>query len=115
MNNAYLVGRLTRDPEIEDYEGGKRTRISIAISRPFKNSDGIYDTDYITCTVWNAIADRICKYCKKGDMVSVKARIQNNNYTDKNDTKVYTYEFIAEQISFMQSTKSKENLISAEE
>lgn len=110
MNNAYLVGRLTKDPEIEQFEGGKKTRLTIAIGRPFRNSQGIYDTDYITCTVWNAIADRVCEYCKKGDMLSIKARIQNNNYTDKNDNKIYTYEIIAEQVAFMQSTKNSDLL-----
>ena len=114
MNSAYLVGRLTKDPEIEQYENGKRTRISLAIGRPFRNSEGLYETDYITCTVWNAIADRVCEYCKKGDMISVKARIQNNNYVDKNDNKVYTYEFIAEQVSFMQNAKNNDNFISVE-
>lgn len=109
MNNAYLVGRLTKDPEIENYEGGKRTHITIAIGRPFRNSSGIYETDYITCTIWNAIADRVCEYCKKGDMLGIKARIQNNNYIDKNDNKVFTYEFIAEQISFMHSSKNENN------
>ena len=110
MNNAYLVGRLTKGPEIEQFEGGKKTRLTIAIGRPFRNSQGIYDTDYITCTVWNAIADRVCEYCKKGDMLSIKARIQNNNYTDKNDNKIYTYEIIAEQVAFMQSTKNSDLL-----
>ena len=114
MNHAYLVGRLTKDPEIEQYEGGKYTRISIAINRPFRNSDGIYETDYITCTVWNAIAERVCEYCKKGDMVSVKARIQNNQYMDKNDNKIFTYEIIAEQISFMNNSKPSDTLTNIE-
>lgn len=108
MNSVYLVGRLTKNPEIETYENGKLTRISLAVNRPFRNTDGIYETDYITCTVWNAIADRICEYCKKGDMLSVKGRIQNNNYVDKNENRVYTYEIIVEQVSFMQNAACKE-------
>ena len=113
MNNVYLVGRLTKNPEIEVFETGKLTRISLAVNRPFRNADGIYETDYITCTVWNAIADRVCEYCKKGDMISVKARIQNNNYVDKNDNKVYTYEIIADQVSFMRAAIPKETTISS--
>ena len=62
----------------------------------------------LTCTVWNVIAEKICEYCKKGDMVSLKARIQNNNYVDKDDKKVYTYEFIADQVIYMISAKNKE-------
>lgn len=48
-------------------------------------------------------------------MVSVKARVQNNNYTDKDDNKVYTYEFIADQISFMQSQKTTDESEQLEE
>ena len=42
-------------------------------------------------------------------MVSVKARVQNNNYIDKDDNKIYSYEFIADQISFMQAQKNQED------
>lgn len=58
--------------------------------------------------MWNVIAERVCEFCKKGDMISVKGRIQNNNYTDKDDNKVYTYEIIAEQVAFMQAQKAVE-------
>ena len=84
-------------------------QITLAVKRNFKNEDGIFDTDFITCSVWNIIADRVCEYCKKGDIVSVKARVQNNNYVDKEDRPVYSYEFIAEQVSFLQSSKNKDD------
>lgn len=118
MNQALLIGRLTKDPEKTKAEGKSCCHISLAVKRQFKNLDGIYDTDFINCTVWNGIADRVCEYCHKGDLVSVKARIQNNNYTDKDDKKIYTYELIAEQVSFMQSSnknKVEESLVTCEE
>lgn len=37
-------------------------------------------------------------------MISVKGRLQNNNYINKDDAKVYTYDVVAEQISFMQTS-----------
>lgn len=112
----FLVGRLTRDPEIQKLDGRNNTHVTIAVKRPFKNSDGVYETDFINCTIWNVIAERVCEFCQKGDLISVKGRIQNNNYIDKNENKVYTYEIVAEQVSFMQA-QNKENpeeLISAE-
>ena len=84
-------------------------QITLAVKRNFKNEDGIFDTDFITCSVWNIIADRVCEYCKKGDIVSVKARVQNNNYVDKEERPVYSYECIAEQVSFLQSSKNKDD------
>ncbi len=115
MNALFLVGRLTKDPELRKSEGKSNCYVTIAIKRTYKNSDGIYETDFISCKVWNVIAERVCEYCKKGDMISVKGRIQNNNYVDKEDNKVYSYEIIADQISFMQSQKTKEDTIETTE
>ncbi len=105
MNHVLLVGRLTTDPELKPKEGKANCQITLAVKRNYKNSSGIYETDFIRCSVWNIIAEKVCEFCKKGDLISVKARVQNNNYTDKDENKVYTYEFIADQISFMQSRK----------
>ena len=107
-----MVGRLTKDPEIKNVQGLKQCLITIAVKRPFKNSEGIYDTDFITCTVWNVIAERVCEFCEKGSLISVKGRIQNNNYVNKEDKMVYTYEIIAESVSFMQSSSKKEEVSS---
>lgn len=110
MNQLILVGRLTRDPVLKKQEGKSSCYITVAVKRQFKNCDGIYESDFISCTVWNVIAEKVCEYCKKGDVISVKARIQNNNYTDKDDNKVYSYEIIADQVSFMTSQKTPELL-----
>ena len=99
-----MIGRLTKDPELQKIDGKTICKINIAVKRQFKNIDGIYETDFITCTVWNVIAERVFEFCKKGDMISVKGRLQNNNYVNKDDAKVYTYEVVAEQISFMQTS-----------
>lgn len=101
MNQVFLVGRLTRDPVLKKQNGKMSCYITIAVKRQYKNSNGIYETDFISCTVWNVIAERVNEYCRKGDIISVKARVQNNNYTDKDENKVYSYEFIADQVSFM--------------
>lgn len=106
MNQLIVVGRLTRDPELRKSDGRCSCFMTIAVKRNYKNSDGIYETDFINCIVWNVIAEKVCEYCHKGDMVSVKGRIQNNNYIDKDDNQVYSYEIIAEQVSFMQSSRN---------
>lgn len=108
MNQLFLVGRLTKDPEIIQNSGIEQCRVTLAVKRAFKNPNGVFETDFITCTIWNIIAKRVCEYCKKGDLISLKGRIQNNNYMDKDEKMVYSYEIIAEQVSFMQSSKKDE-------
>ena len=52
-----LVGRLVKDPELIKGDNNKKmSHITIAVPRSFKNMNGEYDTDFINCTLWDAIA-----------------------------------------------------------
>ena len=66
LNTLMLVGRLTRDVEVTTYESGKEVaRITLAVSRSYKNVDGLYETDFIDCVLWDGLAKNINEYCKK--------------------------------------------------
>lgn len=103
LNQTVIVGRLTKDPEIITTDNGKkRTQIVVAVGRTFKNIDGTYDTDFIRCVLWNGIAESTCEYCKKGDIVGVKGRLQTSTYEVNGESK-YTTEVIAEKVTFLSS------------
>ena len=105
LNQIVIAGRLTANPEIITTENNKkRTYITVAVPRSYKNVDGTYDTDFIRCTLWNGIAESTCEYCKKGDVVGVKGRIQTSSY-EKDGDKVYTMDVIAEKVSFLSSKR----------
>ncbi len=107
LNQVVLVGRLTDDLSVTEYEKGKKvTTMILAVQRSVKNSDGIYEADFIKCTLWNAIADRTSEYCKKGDLVGIKGRLQVTNYEDKEGKKQYSTEVIAEKVTFLSTSKS---------
>lgn len=108
LNQVVLVGRLTSDPEsIKTEKGKKRSRVTVAVPRSYKNSEGLYDTDFIHCVLWNGIASNTCEYCKKGDVVGIKGRLQTSNYEKDNETK-YVVEVIAEKVTFLTSKKADE-------
>ena len=97
LNQFTLVGRITKTPEMmENQDGSKFAIINLAIPRTFKNKNGEYDTDFIDCTLWKGIAENTCEYCKKGDVVGIKGRIQNLNNTAQ-------LQLIAEKVSFLSS------------
>ena len=109
LNQVVLVGRLTDNPELVVTESGKKvTYMTLAVQRNFKNSDGIYEADFIRCILWNAIAANTTEYCHKGDVVGVKGRIQTGSYDDKDGNKKYTTEVIAEKVTFLSSKKTEE-------
>lgn len=110
MNNVVLVGRLTKDPECTSTKGNssKKTVVTIAVTRNYKNSDGIYETDFIRCVLWNAIASSTCEYCHKGDIVGIKGRIETSSFENDEKDKVFLTEVIVEKITFLNSKKSEE-------
>lgn len=106
-NMIYLIGRLTEEPEVKKYdENRSRLSINLAVQRSFKNEDGLYDTDFIRCILWNGIASHTSEYCHKGDLVGVKGRLQTRRYEEDNETK-YITEVIVEKVSFLASKREK--------
>lgn len=109
LNQIVIAGRLVADPEITVTENNKkRTIITVAVPRSFKNMEGTYETDFIRCVLWNIIAENTCEYCKKGDIVGVKGRLQTSSYEDKDGTKKYTSDVIAEKVTFLSSKRTEE-------
>ena len=97
LNQIVLVGRLVQDPEIKELE--KVGYITLAVSRSYKNANGEYDTDFIPVTLFKGIAENTKAYCKKGDMVSVRGKIECENGK---------INLIAEKVSFLSSRKESE-------
>lgn len=109
MNNFFGVGRLVKDVEIRHTQPDKICAIyTIAISRPYKNQNGEYETDFINCESWGNIANTMNDYLKKGDMVGVKGSLRTDSYMDKNNEKKYRTYVNVDKVTFL-STK-KENL-----
>ena len=101
LNQVVMVGRLTSDPEINEVENDRKVAtITLAVQRSYKNAEGVYETDFIKCTLWNGIAENKAEYCKKGDVIGVKGRLQ---CLSGNELQV-----VAEKISFLSSRKEED-------
>ena len=104
MNQVTLVGRLVNTPELFVADNGnKGSFITLAVGRPFKNQDGEYTTDFIDCTLWTQIAENTAEYCKTGDIIGVKGRIQTRIIENDDGTKYKKTEVVAERVSFLAS------------
>lgn len=108
LNQIVLVGRLTKDPEIKKLESGKCvSEITIAVPRSFKNEEGIYETDFISCNLWNETAQHASEYCRKGDIIGVKGRLQMDKYEDKEGNNKSVLKVQAEKVTYLSSVKDK--------
>ena len=107
LNNTVVVGRIVRNPELKETETGRKVaNITLAVPRAYKNIEGEYETDYIPCVLWSGIAENTVNYCKCGDLVGVKGRIQSRTY-ETEETKHYVVELVAEKVTFLSSKKNE--------
>ncbi|HAP78867.1 MAG TPA: single-stranded DNA-binding protein, partial [Ruminococcus sp.] len=80
---------------------------TVAVNRNFADkATGERQADFIGVVAWKQTADFVAKYFKKGSMIIVEGNIQNNNYTDSNGVKHYSYNVIAEKVNFGESKSS---------
>lgn len=108
LNQVVLVGRLVRDVEVRTGENDtKYSFMTLAIPRSYKNHDGIYETDFIECILWNIVATNTAEYCKKGDIVGIKGRIESRKIEENNINKI-VLQVIAEKVTFLSSKKEEE-------
>ena len=64
----------------------------------------VYETDFVDCTLFDGIATNTAEYCKKGDVIGVKGRIQTDIY-EKDGEKRKSTQIIADKITFLSSSK----------
>lgn len=103
MNKVVLIGRLTADPELRQTQSGVSTcRFTVAVNRKFKNQNGEYDADFISCTAWRQTAEFVSKYFSKGKMIAVDGSLRTGSYTDKNHSDVthYTTDVFVDGVEF---------------
>lgn len=107
MNKVFLIGNLTRDPELRTTSNGIAVcTFTLAVSRRFKNANGANDTDFLNVVVWRAQADSCAKYLKKGSKAAVSGSIQTRSY-EVEGQKRYATDIVADEVQFL-STRSGE-------
>ena len=106
LNKIFIMGRLTRDPELRRTQNGTAVAgFALAVDRDYKNADGTKETDFIEVVAWRSTAEFVCKYFAKGRMAVVEGRLQIRDWTDKDGNKRRSAEVIADNVYFGDSKK----------
>ena len=104
MNKVFLVGRLTRDPELRYTSSNLATmRCSIAVDRQFVREGEERGADFINIVAFGNRAETMSKYLTKGSQIAVDGRIQTGSYDGTDGKKVYTTDVVAEDQEFAES------------
>lgn len=102
MNNVFLIGNLTKDPELRQTNSGTNVcTFTIAVNRRFKDSDGKQVTDFFNIVAWKQLAELCGRYLTKGRKAAVVGELQTRSYDAKDGTKRYITEIVADEIEFL--------------
>ena len=108
MNKVFLIGNLTRDPELRETPSGvAMCRFAIAVSRPYSSQEGERQTDFFECTAWRGLGETISRFTKKGNKVAVSGSIQLRNYEDNQGVRRTAVDIIVQDCEFL-TPKSNE-------
>ena len=109
LNRVVIIGRIVNDLEVRQTQSGVAClQFTVAVERNFKNANGEYDTDFISCVAWRESAEFINRYFSKGRMIAVEGQLRSRTYEDKNGSKHYITEVYVDSASFT-GEKSQQN------
>ena len=102
MNKVFLIGNLTRDPELTETSSGIPVcHFAIAVNRNYASGDSERQTDFFNCTAWRGQAETIARYTKKGNKVAVSGSIQLRNYEDNQGVKRTAVDIVVQDVEFL--------------
>ena len=101
MNKVYLIGNITKDPELTETDSGIAVcKFSIAVNRR-KTGDGEQQTDFFNVTAWRGLGENVARYCRKGSKVCVSGRIELRQYESRDGVKKLAVDVVAEEVEFL--------------
>lgn len=109
MNKAFLIGRLTKDPDLRFTPSNAIpvTSFTLAVDRPFLNRQGEREADFIRVVAWRKLAEIYANNLQKGRLVAVFGRIQVRNYKTQDGQRRTISEVVADEVKFLDWPKEQ--------
>ena len=95
LNQVIIIGRLRK---VVDLGENKGAIITIENSRPFKNADGVYESDFIDTIIFDGVKNSLMEYVKENDLIGIRGRIQTREVEGKK-----VIEIVSDKITFLSS------------
>jgi single-strand DNA-binding protein len=104
INKVILLGRVGKDPEIKQFDGGNKASFSLATTeRGFTTKDGTVipeKTEWHNIVCWKGLATIAERFVKKGDLVYIEGKITNRSW-ESDGYKHYITEIVADNIELL--------------
>jgi len=99
LNKAFVLGNVTRDPEVKALPSGQQVAsFGLATNRFYTDQSGQkkQDAEFHNIVCFGKLADIASRYLSKGSLVLVEGRIKTRNWQDSSGTRHYKTEIIAD-------------------
>lgn len=105
MNKIFLLGRLTKDPEVKLTSTEKTVcTFTLAVDRPHSRGQE-READFITVVTWGKTAEVCGNNVSKGQRLLVEGRLQIRKYQDRQGQNHYMTEVIADRVEFYRTER----------
>ena len=109
LNEVTLMGRLTRDPDVRMTQNGTTAaNFALACERDYAPQGQDRETDFFDIVAFGKTADFAGQYFAKGQLVAVKGRLQQRDWTDKQGNKRRTTEILADRCYFAEKRQDRD-------
>ncbi len=116
VNKVILIGRLGKDPEVYQFESGKKVAFPLATTEVYYDREKRKQeiTEWHNIVMWRGLAETAEKYLKKGDLLYVEGKIRTRSWEDKEtQQKRYITEIVADNMNMLGGVKN--NIMPAQE
>ena len=113
VNKAIIIGNVGRDPEVRHIPSGQQVAsFSVATTERW-NKDGQQQekTEWHPVVAWGKLAELVAQYVKKGSRVYVEGKLSTKSWDDKDGSKRYKTEIIAQQVQFLSYSKERDTTL----
>ena len=112
MNKVFLIGNLTRDPELTETSSGVSIcRFSIAVNRNYSGSDGERKTDFFNIIAWRGLGEAVARYARKGKKVAVGGAIELRSYEDNQGVNRTAVDIVAQEVEFLTPRENTTDIV----
>lgn len=103
MNQISLIGRLTKQPQIEySNQGIGRLVFILAVRRDYKNRQtNQYETDFIRCVAWNQTAKLITDFVAKGQQIGLTGRLETRSFENQSGERIFVSEVMVRDVTLL--------------
>ena len=113
VNKAFILGRVGKDPQVSHINDTKKVSFSMATTDRAYTTKGGVDvperTEWHNIVCWRGLAEICEKYVRKGDMLFIEGKITNRSWDDKDGTKHYITEIVAEVVELFPKNQQQSN------